>query len=98
MPLITDCLGLSAPYYNLVLVGVVVALFIYLLRLPNKKVFNEPWKYLFLAIIIYIVEELLTILKAADLISFPHFIFGIFEMAIIGLFIYMCLLQKEHLK
>jgi hypothetical protein len=93
------CLGYIAPYYNLVLVAVLVALFIYFFAMPNKhKIYDTHWKLIFCAIMIFIVEEIMTVLKAAGLITFPSILFAFFEMAMISLFLYMCLLQKERLK
>ncbi len=92
------CLGIAAPYYNLALVITVIILFIYMFILPNKKrIYDKPWKFIFLAILIFVVEELMTVLKSLGIISFPHIIFAFFEMAMISLFIYMVLLQKEYI-
>jgi hypothetical protein len=94
-----NCLGFIAPYYNLALVAIVMVLFIYFFAIPNKhKIYDTPWKLLFLAILIFIVEEIMTVMDALGMISFPKITFAFFEMAIISLFIYMCLLQKERVK
>ena len=93
------CTGIVAPYYNLAMLIIVVILFAYLLKTPNKKkVFMAPWKYLFFAIMVFSLEEIMTVLGAAGILRFPQFIFGIFEMIMISLFIYMVLLQKENIK
>ena len=92
------CLGAVAPYYNLVLVVIVVLLFIKLLRTPAKKIFVKPWKFLFAALLIYILEEILTVAEGLSSISFPGWIFPMLEMAMIILFTYMLLIQKEHVK
>lgn len=95
--IVTTCLGIAAPYYNMVLVTILVILFVYLLRLPNKKkVYVEPWKYLFYALCLFIIEEIMTILKAIGLIDYPHIILPVFEFVMISLFIYMCLLQRDQ--
>lgn len=94
---LTACLGIVAPYYNLVLVLIVVALFIGLFRTKNEKI-NKPWKFLFIAVLIYILEEILTVLRAAGLPSLPRVFNGLFEMCMLSLFIYTLLLQKEAVK
>ena len=97
--IIPTCLGVIAPYYNLAFVIVLLILFVYLFRIPNKhKVYDTPWKLLLAAIGVFIVEEGMTVLGKSGLISFPHIIFALFELAMIVLFMYMCLLQKQHLR
>lgn len=94
-----NCIGIAAPYYSLGLVVILVALFIYLFRIPNKgKVYLEPWKFLFFAIIIFIIEETMTVMRFQGIIEFPRVLFAFFELAMIGSFVYMCLLQREHLQ
>ncbi len=92
------CAGLIAPYYNLVLATIVVYLFIKLFQIKKPKGYILPWKYLFVAFSLFIIETIMTILSALGKISFPHIIFPIFEMSIIYLFIYSLLLQREKLK
>ena len=94
----TECLGLVAPYYNLVLVAIVIILFIIFLRKPHKKIFLEPWKLLLAAIIVYVIEAILTVLIDADIISISKLVAPLLEMLIISLFIYMLLLQRDYLK
>lgn len=94
-----NCFGFVAPYYNLAFVFIVMVLFIYFFMIPNKhKIYYTPWKLLFFAIMIFIVEEIMTVMDALGMISFPKIIFALFEMAMISLFLYMCLLQKERVK
>ena len=90
------CLGMVAPFYNLVFVLIVIALFIKLFSLPNKKVYILPWKLLFCAIIFYLIEEALTVLAILFNFTIPRIVAPLLEMAIISLFIYMVLLQKEY--
>lgn len=94
----TECLGLVAPYYNLVLVAIVIALFIKLFMQHKKGIYIIPWYFLFLAIIIYVIEETMTVMASAGFIEIPNLLFPIFEMLMIGLFIYMLLLQKQYVK
>lgn len=95
-----SALGLIAPYYNLVLVIVLFYLFLKLFATTtkNKQVFQKPWVLIFVALIIYIIEELLTILRVQGLLNIPVHINGFFELGIITLFIYTLLIQKERLK
>ena len=96
-------LGLSlaqaAPLYNLGLVLIVVYLFLKLIRTPvrDKRVYLMPWKLLFVAVLVFILEEVLTVLRGANIINIPRHINGFFEVLIIGIFIYALLLQREHL-
>jgi len=90
----------AAPLYNLGLVIVVIVLFLKLFTTPvrDKRVYLMPWKLLFFAVLVFIVEELLTVLRASGVINIPVHINGFFELIIICMFIYTLLLQKEHLK
>ena|SRR3989338_8129167 len=91
------CVGLVAPYYNLVLVVIVVILFLKLFSLKNKNAYLKPWKLLFFAIIVYIIEESVTVLENLDIVRVSKLLFPLFEMVIIVSFIYMLLLQKEYI-
>lgn len=94
-------LGLVAPYYNLLLVVILFYLFLKLFATPaknRKKVFQKPWTLIFVALIIFIIEELLTVLRTAGLLNIPAHINGFFELGIIILFIYALLLQKDWIK
>ena len=93
-----ECLGFIAPYYNLVLVVVVLILFFTFFKKPNKKIYLRPWKILLAVILVYILEESLTVLHFANVITLSKFVAPILEMLMIALFIYMLLLQKEYLK
>ena len=96
--LLTECLGQVAPYYNLGFVLIAVLLFLKLFRLKNEKLFLLPWRLLFMAIMIFIVEEILVVMNFAGVISTPRIWNAFFEFAIITIFIYMLLLQKQYLK
>ncbi len=52
----TECLGLVAPYYNFVLVAIVVALFIKLFKKKDPGIYKTPWYFLFAALLIYVIE------------------------------------------
>jgi len=89
----------AAPLYNLGLVIIAVLLFIKLFttKVKDKKVYLMPWKILFIALCVFIIEEILTVLRATGMVNIPQHINGFFELIIICTFIYMLLMQKEHL-
>ncbi len=91
--------GMVAPYYNLVLAAIVFFLFIKLLKeQKGKKVRATHWKLLLTALIIFLIEEGMTILKHIDIIWYPQFINGFFEVTMVCLFIYMALAQRDYIK
>jgi hypothetical protein len=48
---------------------------------------------------LFVIEEIITILRAAGILTFiPQHTNAFFELGIIIIFIYLVLLQKEHLK
>ena len=89
-----------APLYNLGLIIIAVYLFIKLFSTPikDRRVYMTPWKFLFVGVIVFIIEELLTVFRSLGLINIPRHINGFFEFVIIITFIYTLLLQKERLK
>jgi len=94
---IGDAFGIVAPYYNLVLVLIVIILFIKLFSIKNKKMFFAPWRLLLIAISVYIIEEVLTVFHGAGIIDRPRILNAIFELIIITIAIYMLLIEKQHL-
>lgn len=88
-----------APLYNLAFVAIAVCLFITLFRTPvkSRKAYVKPWIYIFCALMVFLVEEILTVLRAHDIINIPIHINGFFELMIIIFFIYALLLQKEEM-
>lgn len=92
----TVALGLIAPVYNLALVIIAMYLFTKLFKTQTSRPKSLiPWKVLFAAVCIYIFEELITVLRRAELVNIPIHINGFFELAIITLFIYTLLKQKQ---
>ncbi len=87
------CLGSVAPFYNLILSVVALLFFLRLFKVSTIK----PWVFLFCAFLIYVVEELLTIVRQHGIIPIPRLWNGFFEMAIISLFIYVLLSEMERL-
>ncbi len=90
----------AAPWYNLGLVIVAIVLFTKLFNTPvrDRRVYLMPWKILFFALLVFIIEEVMTVLRSMNIINIPVHINGFFELIIICTFIYTLLLQKEHLK
>lgn len=92
------CLGNIAPYYNIVLVIILMLFFFKLFKTRNKKTYLRPWKFLLAAVVVYLGEEIITVFNMANLINVNKIVFPLLEMVIITLFIYMLLLQREHTK
>ena len=55
----------------------------------------RPWKFLLIGLIVFVVEELLTVFNGMGIINSPRILTPFFEMVILSSFIYMLLLQKE---
>ncbi len=92
-------LGEVAPFYNLFFVIIALFLFIKMFSVPRiKQVYLFPWKLIFFALLIYVVEEVLTILRMQDIINIPIHINGFFEIFMIIAFIYALLVLKDHIK
>lgn len=89
-----------APLYNLGFVIIVLWLFIILvsIKVHDRRVYTTPWKLLFFAVIVFVIEEVLTVLRMQGVVDIPRHINGFFELIIISTFIYALLLQKEYLK
>lgn len=87
-----------APYYNLLFVLIVLILFIKLFREKTSRTFIMPWELLFAIICVYIIEEVLTILRKVGAISIPVHINGFFELAIAIMGVYLLFVQKDHIK
>ncbi len=95
---LSEAFNIAAPYYNLALVAIVLYLFFRLFTLKNKGPSLRPWKLVFFGVLIFIVEEIFTILRSAGVITIGRHINGFFELAIVILFIYTLLEQKELLR
>jgi hypothetical protein len=92
-------LGTAAPYYNLAFVVIAIVLFVKLFRTPQSASFMKPWYLIFGCIMLFVLEETLTILRAAGMFEFiPRLTNAFWELGIIILFIYAVLLQKQYVK
>ena len=72
--------------------------FVKFLKKPSKLIYKKPWMILFIALWVYIVEEVSNILDKLGVFHLPEIIYPLFAMVIITSFIYMLLLQKDYLK
>ena len=92
-------LGTVAPVYNLILVIIAIVLFVKMFSVPrNKNIYVFPWKLIFIALLVYTAEEILTVLRMHDVINIPIHINGFFELFMIITFIYALLTLKDHVK
>lgn len=100
MTTIAESLIIAAPLYNLGMVIAVIYFFIQLFRTAkqNQAIYTLPWKLMFTAVIIFVIEEASTVLRGMLNLPFTRQINGFFEVIIITLFIYALLLQREHAK
>ena len=98
MSVLASCLGRVAPLYNLAMVVIVVILFVKLFHQHSKKVYITPWKLIFAAVCIYVIEQVIAILEQAGMVVVSGLLFPLFEMVIIAIFIYVLLLQKEYVE
>ncbi|MBU2561055.1 MAG: hypothetical protein KKD17_02075 [Nanoarchaeota archaeon] len=94
MSYVTECIGIAASYYNMAFAAIAFVTFLKLLRSKTKH-YLLPWKLIFIAFCIYIVEEALTILEGLAVIPHYPLMYPILEMVIILTFIYAVLKQKE---
>ena len=95
---VADALTIAAPYYNLAFVTIVLYLFLKLFRTKTKKVFMLPWYLILGAVSVFIVEEVLTVLRSVGWITITGHINGFFELIIIAFFTYALFAQKDYLK
>jgi len=94
-----ECLEVAAPYYNLALVVVVFILFIRLFKRSKIHYHSNPWKLLFVGFLIFIIEEIFTVLRNAGVLPDTIRMYNpVFEMVILSVFIYAVLLQRQYVK
>jgi hypothetical protein len=92
-------MGIAAPYYNLAMVLIVILLFSRLFKTePKAKVYLFPWILIFFAVLVYVLEEAITVLRAMGAVEIPIHINGFFELVIVSAFIYALLSQKQYVK
>ncbi|MBW3019733.1 hypothetical protein KY334_00390 [Candidatus Woesearchaeota archaeon] len=99
----TDALSKIAPIYNIMLSFVVFyMLYILILGKTRKtKSYLKPWKYFYVAITLFIIEEIITLLKFFKILSdatIPRTFNASIELIIIILFVFMLKLEIMHIE
>jgi hypothetical protein len=94
---LAECIRVVAPLFNLVLVVIVIILFLKLFKIHNPKRYTKPWGLLFGAVLLFVIEELFTVFRHLEVFELPLFMNGIFEIGIVGLFVFAVLEQMEHI-
>lgn len=92
-----ESIRLVAPIYNLVLVAIVIVMFIILFKNAKKSYFVKPWKFLFYIILLFVFEEIMTVLIHLNVIDYPRIIHAGIEMLMVSFFIYALLSQTEYI-
>lgn len=94
---IGQALALAAPLYNLGMVVIAFLLFLKLFKThpPGREIFLKPWYVMFGAMMVFVVEEVITVLRQLGLVTIPHHINGFFELVIVSLIIYTLLAQRD---
>ena len=97
---LSSALSIVAPLYNLLFVFITILLFIFLFRVPNitQKIFILPWQFIFASILVYVVEQIMTVLRQENIVIIPIHVNGFFELISISLFLFGIFLQFEHVQ
>jgi len=93
---IAQTIGQVAPFYNLLIAVVVFLFFVKLFQVSKKPRFVKPWKLLFTAFMLYVVEQVLSILRLQGIFYTPRILNSLFELVIIVLFIYFILAEHHR--
>ena len=96
MNFLSTAIALAAPYYNLALFLIAIILFVRLIPRATKRTYIVPWNILFIATIVFLIEQTLTILRQLGLLYSPVHINGFFQLVIASLLVYLLFLQKEY--
>jgi len=98
MSVITNSIALAAPYYNLILFAIAIILFLKLIPNATRRMYALPWNVLFVAVIVFLIEQLLSVLRQTGIVYSPVHINGFFQLVIASLLVYCLLIQKEHVQ
>jgi hypothetical protein len=79
---------------NLILVIWSFSLFSKMLQTGKNKPGFVSWKLILIGVCIFIVETFLTIFRVNNIWNIPRVVNGLFELAIICIFIYIVLFQR----
>ena len=91
----TEAFSLVSPWYNLAMILVGVYLFSILAKIKSKKIDLNPWKFVFGALGVGLLEEITIVLRSSQIVSIPIHINGFFEIIIISLLLYTLLLKRK---
>ena len=80
--LIEEIAGILFPFVNLIFVVIIGYQLFLLYRKPRGHMYYRPWHGLTSAFIFFSVIQVLTLLKKTNLITYPTYINGIFELII----------------
>lgn len=99
----TVALSKIAPVYNiaLTLLAYYVLVTLIVFRKKKTKTYVQPWKYLFAALTLFLIESIITALKFFDVIAeeaVPRTLNASFELLIIILFMMMVKCQMFDLE
>ncbi|MBI5066014.1 hypothetical protein HZA97_07290 [Candidatus Woesearchaeota archaeon] len=98
MSTLKEAFTLVAPWYNLAMILVGLYLFFVLSKIKNNSINLAPWKFVFAALGVGLIEELTIVLRSSGVISVPIHINGFFEVIIIGLLLYTLFLKRKILR
>lgn len=90
--------GQIGPMYNIVLSGIALYLIYTILQKESRRNFVRPWKFLAFAISVFIIESFFTLLVFFGITLIPRWMNAVFELFMVIAFIYMLLIQIEHVK
>lgn len=95
-----ESLAIIAPWYNLGFVIIALILFIKLFKTKphHSEVYFKSWRVIFLAMFVFIIEEVITVIRSAGIVTFPLHINGYFELVITALIIYALLSQRDYVR
>ncbi|HIH37579.1 hypothetical protein J4460_06145 [Candidatus Woesearchaeota archaeon] len=90
-------IGMVAPMYNAILAAICFVLFIRLFK--NHDTFHsKPWKFVFYALVLFIIETIITLIRQVGIFDTPRWILALMEMAMILFIINAILVQMDHMK
>ncbi len=98
MSTLKEAFVLVAPWYNLAMILVGLYLFFILSKIKSNSINLTPWKFVFAALGVGLIEEITIVLRSSGIISVPVHINGFFEVIIICLLLYTLFLKRKILK
>jgi len=86
------------PLVNLVIALVIIFLFTRFFYLPHRLHHVRPWKIIFIALLIWLIEEVLTIMDSFGVFHMNLLIGRGIELVIIILVLHAVFLQKRYIE